>query len=50
MFGIIAAILIVGWLLGFFVFHISSALIHLLIVIAIVLIIVHLITGRRPLL
>ena len=47
MFGIIAAILVVGWLLGFFVFHVSSALIHLLIVIAVILIIVHFVSGRR---
>jgi hypothetical protein len=47
MLGIIAAILIIGWLLGFFVFHVSSALIHLLIVIAVIMIIVHFVTGRR---
>ena len=47
MLGIIAAIRIVGWLLGFFVFHVSSALIHLLIVIAVIMIIVHFVTGRR---
>jgi hypothetical protein len=47
MFGIVAAILLVGWLLGFFVFHVSSALIHVLIVVGVILLIVHFVTGRR---
>ena len=33
MFGIIAGILIVLWLLGFFAFHVTSAMIHLVLVI-----------------
>jgi hypothetical protein len=43
----IAAILIVLWLLGFVVFHVSGALIHLLLVIAIVVGLVQLFRGRR---
>jgi hypothetical protein len=49
MFGIIAAILIVLWLLGFFAFHISSALIHLLLVVGLIVLVVHFVTGRRAL-
>lgn len=41
----IAAILIVMWLLGF-AFHVGGGLIHLLLVIAVVVGIFHLITGR----
>lgn len=43
----IAAILIVLWLLGFVVFHVSSAFIHVLLVIAIVVGLVQLFRGRR---
>lgn len=42
----IAVILIVLWLLGFG-FHVAGGLIHLLLVIALVVIVVQLITGRR---
>ncbi|HTI66932.1 MAG TPA: lmo0937 family membrane protein [Caulobacteraceae bacterium] len=47
MFGIIAAILVVMWLLGFFALHISSFLIHVLLVVAVVAVIMHLVRGRR---
>jgi len=43
----IAVILLVLWLLGF-TLHIAGGLIHLLLVIAVVLVIVNLISGRRP--
>jgi hypothetical protein len=39
-------ILLVLWLLGFS-FHVAGSLIHLLLVIAVVMLIVNLITGRR---
>lgn len=42
----IFAILLILWLLGFS-FHVGGALIHLLLVIAVVVLIVNLITGRR---
>jgi hypothetical protein len=45
----LAALLVVLWVLGFFVFHIAGGLIHLLIVIAIVVVIFNFITGRRSL-
>lgn len=43
----IAAILLVLWLLGLVVFKVSSALIHILLVIAIIVGLVQLFRGRR---
>jgi hypothetical protein len=45
----LAAILVVLWLLGFLAFHVGGGLIHLLLVIAAVVIIYQLVTGRRAL-
>ena len=42
----IAAILVILWLLGFS-FHLGGSLIHLLLVIALVVIVVNLFSGRR---
>ena len=47
MLGIIAAVLVVLWLLGFFAFHVTAAFIHVLLVIAVVLIVLHFLRGRR---
>jgi hypothetical protein len=44
----IVIILVVLWILGFS-FHIAGGLIHLLLVVALVVLIYNLITGRRPL-
>lgn len=44
----IAVILLILWLLGFSVFHVAGGLIHLLLVIAVIVIVYRLITGRRP--
>lgn len=43
----LAVILFIAWLLGFVVFHVAGGLIHLLLVIAIVVFIFNLISGRR---
>ena len=43
---VIAVILIIGWLLGAFVFNVGS-IIHVLLVIAVVAILLRLIRGRR---
>ena len=43
---VIAAILIIGWLVGIWGFHVGGV-IHLLLVIAIILIAVSLIQGRK---
>jgi hypothetical protein len=43
---VIAVILIIGWLLGAFVFSVGS-IIHVLLVIAVIAILIRLIRGRR---
>ena len=40
-------ILVVLWALGFFAFHVGGGLIHALIVIALIILIVRLLKGRR---
>jgi hypothetical protein len=45
----IVVILLVLWALGFLAFHVAGGLIHLLLVIALVVIVFQLITGRRAL-
>jgi hypothetical protein len=45
MLGIIAAVLIVLWLLGFFAFHVSTAFIHVALVIGLILLVLHLLRG-----
>jgi hypothetical protein len=47
MLGFIAAVLIICWLLGLFAFHISTGLIHLLLVVGIILLVLHFVSGRR---
>jgi len=44
---ILAIILAIAWLLGFTVFHVASGAIHLLILIAVIVAIVHFVQGRR---
>ncbi len=43
---ILAVILIVGWLLGFFAFH-AGGIIHVLLVLAVIAIVIRLIQGRN---
>jgi len=43
----IAVILLIMWLLGGFAFHIGGGLIHILLVVAIIMIAVNLLQGRR---
>ena len=47
MLAILAIIFLVLWLGGFLAFHITAAAIHLLLVIALVLIVLHFVRGRR---
>lgn len=47
MLGIIAIVLVVLWALGFLAFHVGAGLIHLLLVIALVLVVLHFLRGRR---
>jgi hypothetical protein len=44
----IAVILLILWLLGGFVVHVGGSLIHILLVIAIIVILYRVITGRKP--
>ena len=46
---LIIIILIVLWLLGGFAFHIGGSLIHILLVIALILLVYRLATGRKVL-
>jgi len=47
MFGTLAFILVVAWLLGFVVFHVAGGLIHLLLLLAVISVLWHLYGGRR---
>jgi hypothetical protein len=44
----VVVILIIGWLIGYFGFHVGG-LIHVLLVIAVIVLLVRLIQGRRML-
>ena len=46
MLGLIAGVLIVLWLLGFFAFHVSAGLIHILLIVGIVMLLLHFFRGR----
>jgi hypothetical protein len=45
----IAVVLLILWLLGFFALHVGGGLIHLLLVIAIIVVLLRVISGRRAL-
>jgi len=47
MLATIAAILIVGWLLGLFAFHVTTGFLHIVLVIGIVLLVLHFFRGGR---
>ena len=47
MFLILAVVLILLWLGGFLVLHISSFLIHLLLIVALISIIMNFVSGKR---
>jgi len=40
-------ILLIMWLLGFLAFHVGGGLIHLILLIAVIVLVVNLLTGRR---
>jgi hypothetical protein len=44
----LAILLLVLWALGFGVFHVAGSLIHVLLVLAVIVILYRVITGRRP--
>jgi len=41
MLGFIAAVLIILWLLGFFAFHVTTAFIHVALIVGIILLVLH---------
>ena len=43
---LVAVILIIGWLVGYFAFH-AGGIIHILLVIALIVIVLRLIQGRK---
>jgi hypothetical protein len=47
MFLILAVVLVILWLGGFFVMHVTGFLIHLLIIFAIISLIMHFVSGKR---
>ena len=47
---IIGLVLVVLWLLGFFAFHVTSPVLHALIIIGVILIILDLVNSRRRIL
>jgi hypothetical protein len=44
--ALIGLVLLVMWLLGFVAFHVSTGVIHILLVLAIISIIIHFLRGR----
>lgn len=46
MLGLIAAVLIILWLLGFFAFHVTSGLIHVVLIVGLILLVFHFVSGR----
>ena len=45
MLAIIAAVLILLWLLGFFAFHVTTGLIHIVLVVGLILLLLHFVRG-----
>ena len=46
MLALLGVVLLVLWLMGFLAFHVTSGLIHLLLVLALIAIVVHFVRGR----
>jgi hypothetical protein len=46
MLAIIAAVLVVLWLLGFTAFHVTTGFIHILLVLAVISLVLHFFRGR----
>ncbi len=47
MFLILAVVLVLLWIGGFTLFHVSGFLIHLLLIFAVISVIMHFVSGRR---
>ena len=46
MLALLGLVLLVLWLLGFVAFHVSSGVIHILLVLALISIVIHFLRGR----
>jgi hypothetical protein len=46
MLGIVAFVLLILWAMGFLAFHVTTGFIHLLLVLAVISLVAHLMTGR----
>jgi hypothetical protein len=46
MFMMLFMVLVVMWLLGFFAFHVAGGLIHILLIIGLISLVMHFVTGR----
>jgi hypothetical protein len=46
MFLILFVVLLVAWVLGWFAFHAAGALIHVLLIVAVISLVVHFVRGR----
>jgi hypothetical protein len=46
MWGIIGAVLLLMWLLGFFAFHVTVGFVHILLVLAVISVLYHFMAGR----
>ena len=47
MFLVLFIVLLLAWILGFAAFHVAGGLIHLLLIVALISLVVHFVTGRR---
>ena len=47
MFLVLFVILLILWLGGFLAFHVAGALIHILLILALISLVYHLVAGRR---
>ena len=47
MFMTLFVVLVVLWLLGWFTFHAAGALIHVVLVVAVIFLVIHFVRGRR---
>jgi len=46
-FTILFIVLLLAWILGFGVFHVAGALIHILLVLAVIALVIHFVRGSR---
>ena len=47
MFLVLFVVLLLAWIMGFAAFHVAGGLIHLLLIVALISLVVHFVTGRR---